>query len=401
MKSFLLRLKRFCGVLCGITFFISGILKLMDPVGASLVMKEYYDFLHISFMAPTAKFIGVGFALSEALVGAALITGVWRRIVAYIACGMQGFFTILTLFLVIFNPKMDCGCFGEVIHLTHLETFLKNIVLCCLLAAYTFPVRTLGTAKTKNIISFSIVGVSVFCFTIYSWLYIPLVDFTDFKPSTILLNSVDSDETGGAQYEATFIYEKDGQREGFDLENLPDSSWTFISTETINKSKHNSGPVLSIYNSNGEYFDHLITDGQVMVISIYDTDLKQKKWNEILDFIEECEKEGYSALVLTPESNIDSITKKMGLIDKETLSSHLYFSDYKTLITLNRSNGGVTYFYDGHLVCKWADIERPDSTELKGIKDLDKTEVMADYDTKGSLTLQGFLLYIFAVMLLL
>ena len=55
MKYLLLRMKRFCGFITGLTFFISGLVKLMDPVGAGLVMKEYYDFLHIGFMAFSAK----------------------------------------------------------------------------------------------------------------------------------------------------------------------------------------------------------------------------------------------------------------------------------------------------------------------------------------------------------
>ena len=43
----LLRIKRFCGYAVGFVFFISGLLKLMDPVGAGLVMKEYFTFLHM------------------------------------------------------------------------------------------------------------------------------------------------------------------------------------------------------------------------------------------------------------------------------------------------------------------------------------------------------------------
>ena len=72
MNSFLLRIKRFCGFLFGIVFFFSGLFKLMDPVGAGLVVKEYFDFMHIGFMAPAAKFIGVALALFEAILGAAL-----------------------------------------------------------------------------------------------------------------------------------------------------------------------------------------------------------------------------------------------------------------------------------------------------------------------------------------
>ena len=46
MKYLLLRIKRFCGFITGFVFFIGGILKLMDPVGAGLVMGEYLDFMH-------------------------------------------------------------------------------------------------------------------------------------------------------------------------------------------------------------------------------------------------------------------------------------------------------------------------------------------------------------------
>ena len=77
MISLLLRLKRFLGILFGIVYFLSGLIKLMDPVGAGLVMKEYFDFMHLGFMEPAAKIFGVAFALAETLVGAALVCGVW------------------------------------------------------------------------------------------------------------------------------------------------------------------------------------------------------------------------------------------------------------------------------------------------------------------------------------
>lgn len=404
MTNFFLRLKRFGGIICGIVFLLSGLFKLMDPVGASLVMSEYYDFLHISFMEPTAKVMGTLLALAEAVIGIALVTGVWRRIIAYIACGMQGFFTILTLFLVIFNPEMDCGCFGEVIHLTHLETFIKNIVLCGLLAAYTFPVRALGTHKKIKLVSFSIVSISVLGFTIYSWLYLPMMDFTDFKPSAILLSAKEFSESDKQAYEVTnIIYEKDGVRKSFKLDEIPDSTWTFVSSEIVNNNQQDAAITLSIYNNNGEYFDHLAANGKVMVISVYDTDIKLKKWQKIVEFISLCKAEGFNALVLAAgqESEVDQAIKGMNPESINTLKSHLYFSDYKTLITMNRSNGGTTYFNEGHLICKWARLSTPDKEELNEINKVDETEVMADYDTKGSLTLQGFLLYIFAILLLL
>ena len=383
MRNILLRLKRFCGVAVGFVFFLSGLIKLMDPVGASLVMKEYFEFLHIGFLDFAATTAGVTFALAEALLGAGLVTGVWRRPVALATIGLQTFFTLLTLILVIFNPEMDCGCFGEAIHLTHWQTFIKNILLIVLLIAYTVPVRRLGQPKSKRkYVSFAIVSVSTIGFMIYSLIYLPLIDFTAYKPGTSIKVEHLSTED---MYESVFIYEKDGKQQSFSLENLPDSTWTFVSTETISKGEIVDHPTLSFSGKDGEYADTLATEGKVMIVSIYDMDLDPDDWKEIEEFRKNAEKAGFRVLVLTAAEATD-----------ET-----YSCDYKTLITLNRSNGGATYINDGYIINKWAKASLPDSQELEKISKENLTDTMIDKGAKTDVAFQGFLLYVFAVMLLL
>ena len=391
MMTILLRLKRFCGIIAGIVFFLSGIVKLMDPVGAGLVMSEYYRFLHIDFMDFSAKFMGTFFALAETIIGAAIITGVWRRVIAYCASGLQIFFTILTLFLVIFNPKMDCGCFGEAVHLTHMQTFIKNLILLTLLLAYMLPVRHLGETTKRSYVAFSIVSMSVLAFTVYSWIYIPLIDFTAYKPGAELAAgaTIDPDE----MFETVFTYEKEGRTETFSLQNIPDSTWTFISADTRKKGDADKNIVeLSFYRPDtGEYMDTLATKGKVMVVSVYDTDMRAGKWKDISKFMQRAEDTGFTALLLC---------SRAGGVPAD-LNNKVLISDYKPLISMNRSNGGVTYFSDGILIRKWARISAPDTDELKEIYEDDTTEVSIDRESKGSLALQGFLLYVFAVMLLL
>ena len=152
------------------------------------------------------------------------MTGVWRKATAIAATAFMCFFTLLTLALVIFNPEMDCGCFGEAIHLTHMQTFLKNIVLCMLLAGAFLPFRDLGVPKPRKYVAFGITAASMAAFTIYSLLHIPVVDFTDYKSGTFLQSAESSySDIDGDAYEAVFIYEKDGIRKSFGLEELPDS----------------------------------------------------------------------------------------------------------------------------------------------------------------------------------
>ena len=384
-------MKRFCGFITGFVFFLSGIVKLMDPAGAGLVMKEYYAFLHLGFLGFSAKFMGVFFALAETVIGTALITGVWRRAVAQCAIALQSFFTFLTLILVIFNPEMDCGCFGEAIHLTHVETFVKNIILLALLLTYYIPRKHLGETRKKKYVSFALVTVSVLAFTVYSWVYIPMIDFTAYKAGAELQAgaTVNADDL----YESVFTYEKDGIQQDFTLGHLPDSTWTFVNVSTrLKEGREDSLVGLSFYSeSTGEYMDTLAIEGKVMVVSVYDPDMSAKKWNRIENFIRRSQEAGFTTLLLT--TTTEGVPAGM--------AASAFISDYKTLISLNRSNGGVTYFNDGELVRKWARANAPSKTELDELQSTDATEIAIDKDSKGSLGFQGFLLYVFAVMLLL
>lgn len=385
MRYLLFRLKRFCGFAIGFVFFISGLLKLMDPVGAGLVMKEYFAFLHIDFLEPVAKASGTAFAFAESITGAALVTGVWRKAVAPIAVGMQAFFTLLTLLLVIFKPEMDCGCFGEAIHLTHGQTFVKNLIILALLLIYYIPVKYLGETKRKKYVSFGVVSLSTAAFALYSLLYIPMADFTDFKPGTKINKAGESGNT----YEAAFIYSKDGKEESFTLENLPDTTWTFVRTETTDaKRKREAVAAVSIYDNNGEYADSLLSTGRIMAITIYKGNLSEKDTKALNTFIRNAGTAGFIPLVLTSA-------------DLDGLNAPIYHCDYKTLITLNRSNGGATYMNDGVIIRKWAKKALPDLDDLTMLFDENPTDTFIGRDTGTSLAFQGFLLYVFAVMLLL
>lgn len=390
MRYLLLRLKRFCGYIVGFVFFISGILKLMDPVGAGLVVDEYYRFMHIGFMDFSSKMMGTVFALAEVVIGTGLVTGVWRRTIALAAIIMQGIFTLLTLALVIFNPEMDCGCFGEAIHLTHMQTFGKNIILLVLLLVYYIPRKHLGQTTPKKYISFSVVTASALAFTTFSWMYKPLVEFTAYQPGAELVAA--GKTPAEDMYEAVFTYEKDGEKKDFTLGHLPDSTWTFVSTETRLRNQSDDISVnLSFHNpETGEYLDSLAAEGKVMVVSVYSPSaLSRKKWDKVRRFMEESSQTGFRTLLLT--STTEGVPEGL----------HPYLCDFKTLVSLNRSNGGSAYFYDGELIEKWSRRRIPMGDVLQEKYDSNPTEILIFQENKGSLVFQGFLLYVFAIMLLL
>lgn len=345
--------RRIFAVIIGFVFTIAGLLKLMDPTGTGLIVEEYFKFFGLRFMIPASRICGTVMALVEALVGCALITGVLRRISGIISGILIGIFTIITFILWLKNPEMECGCFGEAIHLTHLQTFVKNLILAVFWAIAFLPLRNVGQCPRIKHVSFSIAAISLLLFTLYSTLSIPMMDFTPFRPGT---------ELG------------------------------------LDQASDKDAPVLSFSDAGGEYCDSLLEKGAVMVISVYDPDkISQEAVEGMAGLVATAYGSGVTPLVLVAGTAESLDAMGAGPI----MMTCSYFADRRTLMTLNRSNGGATLIRDGQITAKWARRSLPDRDAIVPLLEADPTEAMIDSSTPGRLRMQGFMLYIFAVMLLL
>lgn len=372
-------------LILGFVFFIAGVLKLMDPVGAGLVVEEYLKFLHLGFLAFWAKPVAVGLALLESVLGAMMLTGVWKKISALLSAPLIAGFTILTAILWILNPPMDCGCFGEAIHLTHAQSFLKNVVLCGLWAAAYLPFSSLTTEKPIKKVSFAIASLSLVAFMVYSLLNIPLVDFTPYEVGTELVKTEDPELDAPTRM---LVYERDGKEGAFFENILPDSTWKFVREEVYvrNLPLYTDGEQpLSFCDSEGNYCDSLATSGTVAIVSVHSPEkLSERDRKRIALFIGAANSDGF------PVIELEAAEARPGV----------YSADRRTLLTLNRSNGGVTVVIDGQIVGKWScrHIMAPD---LNTLAERDSSESALEQASSGRLKLQGFLLYSVAVMLLL
>lgn len=386
--------RRFCAFVLGVVFLVSGILKLMDPVGSEFIMKSYFSFLHIGFMDFSARFFGVAFALTEAVLGAALMSGVWRKVVGIAVVALTTFFTLLTLVLLIFNPVMDCGCFGEAMHLTHLQTFVKNVILCALCCGAFIPMRELDRPVKVKYVSFALTACSLVALLVYSLVALPLKDYTAFHPGAMLQAAADEQYKDFSEPE--FIYEKDGVTQAFSLDALPDSSWNFVDSR-IRQDDFAAGTVLTLTDDAGEYCDSLAIQGNVLVVSAYKK-LSAGRIEGIESLVADARAVGLTPIVLVPSDDVLAAASEKRAVLEDSL---VYYSDYKTLATLNRSNGGATWISDGQIVRKWSYTLRPSSEKLSTALAEDPTALALETQSKGSLALQSFLLYIFAVLLLL
>ena len=388
------RLRRFAAILIGIVFLVSGLLKIADPVGTMLIVTEYFKFFHLGFLLPIAKGTGIVLALAETLTGIALITGVLRETAAVATWILLGFFTLVTLILWIFNPVMDCGCFGEAIHLSHAQSFWKNVILLVLACIAFLPMKDFGEPKPLKRVAAALSALSVLVAVIYSNTHLPLADFTAFDWGAELFASLDDDVEADNHYKAAFIYEKDGRQGSFFLENLPDSSWTFVKVDTVFQEGPVPGkehPILGFRDAEGEYQDHLAAEGKVVVLSVYDP--AKAPWERIGKHYRAAVEAGARPLLLVASSTeeVDSFGIPIDLT--------VYYADYKTLITLNRSNGGGSYFCEGELIDKWASRDFP--KDLAGELAADPVDLSTNRIIKRRIQAQGFGLYLAAILMLL
>lgn len=340
---------RFCRLIVGLVFIFSGFVKLLAPVGTSLVIKEYLEAFGLGFMTPAALVMGVTLSMIEFVTGVALLLRLRIRIFAWVALLLLAIFTPLTLYLAIFNPIADCGCFGEAVHLTNWQTFFKNIIL--------LPLALIIFIFRKKI--------SEFRYPLWEWIFValftalaafilirtfrvaPLQEFTPYKGGGEI--TAGTKAVAAPEYDTQFIYEKDGIRHTFSLENLPDSTWTYI--DTVTEMVSDGGASASdadfvIETADGRNItEDVLRRRNLLLMTIYHPDkfLRRHGMEKIAAMRESALAQGMDFMVVSPYE-IEGLPQEC-----ETA-----LSDVKLLMTFNRSNGGVAWLEDGLIVRKWA-----------------------------------------------
>jgi len=267
--------------------------------------------------------------------------------------------------------------------------------------------RELDRPVKVKYVSFALTACSLAALLVYSLIGLPLQDYTAFRPGAMLQAAADEEYRDFTEPE--FIYEKDGVTRAFALDALPDSSWTFVDSR-IRQDDFASGTVLSLTDAAGEYCDTVASQGNVLVISAY-KNLSAKRLSGLEQTVSHAELLGLRPVVVVPSRDIlaaASVTPSdpgadvlSGIVLPQWLDDITRYSDFKTIATLNRSNGGVTWISDGQIVRKWSCTLRPSLEKLESALEEDPAALALETQSRGSLALQGFLLYVFAVLLLL
>ena len=357
-------------------FIFSGFVKAVDPLGFQYKIQDYLAAFGMASWFPSFFPLLGGIALSaiEFSIGIFLFFGVRRTVASTLALMLMSFMTPLTLYLAIFNPVSDCGCFGDAWVLTNWETFIKNVLL--LLAA-------IGAFKGRKMLV-RFISQKMECLD-----RLPVLDFRPYKVGKNILEGMTMPE--GAKpsvYESVFILEKNGEKKEFTLENYPDSTWTFVDTRTVLKEKGYEPAIHDFsmieLNTGEDITEDVLTDmGYTFLLVAHRIeeadDSNIDLINEVYDYSVE---HGYKFYCLTssPEEQIELWKDKTGA------EYPFCQMDDITLKTMVRSNPGLILIKNGTILNKWSDEDIPDeyvlTDKLENLP-LGKQKVSSDTHTVG------------------
>lgn len=354
----------------GLTFILSGFVKAIDPLGTQYKIQDYLAAIPPSLSLPDmlTLLMSVSLSMVEFTLGAFMLTAISRRVTARLTLLFMVVMTAVTVWIYIADPVKDCGCFGDALTLTNLETLLKNIVLLALAALVAWRPTHIGRLMSRSnqmllgqMLMLTPVALSFWC--LYD---LPLIDFRPYHIGADIKAGMEIPE-GAEQpvFDTTFIMEKDGERREFTLDNYPDSTWTFVDSKTVTVKEGYVPPIhdFSITAADGEDITDMVLGREGYTFLLISPDLDKaddQNFGDIDQIYEFCQDNSIPFYCLTA-----STEKSQQHWQNITGAEYPFcMTDATTLKTMIRSNPGLMLLEKGVVRGKWSHNRLPETTEL-------------------------------------
>ncbi|CAN5130673.1 DoxX family protein [soil metagenome] len=363
-----------CRIIVGVLFIFSGLVKANDPQGLAYKMQEFYDVWKLQpslrgmmiWLDQYALMFSVIMITLEIVVGVALLIGWKKRLVVWLLILLMIFFTFLTGYAVLSGKIRTCGCFGDCIPLTAMQSFIKDIVLCILGAVIFVGVRYINPAL-KRAANFLIIILSVTAVLFIQWYVLqhnPLVDCLPFKKShnIIELRKMPADAVAD-KVDFMFIYEKNGEKKQFGMSDLPDSSWKFVERKDIILEKgRNNEPPIKDFNINTiagtDTTDAILSQpGYYYLFFVMNVNARDAKWLDDFRSVLQYAKQNNRPVYLVASQ--PSIVNSFFNVDNH-FNLPVYSLDVTALKTASRTDPSL-YLMHGPVIENkwgWADLKK-------------------------------------------
>lgn len=221
----------------GAVFVFSGFVKAVDPWGLVYKITEYAALVGLADWGAIITFAAFALPAIEFLLGVFVLLGLYRRLAPLLLMLLLAVLTPFTVYMAISGKVVECGCFGDAIALTNLQTVLKNVAL---IVATAFLVAR--NRRVNNLYSFAaqwVVCTLTMAFVLiveyYGYVVQPMVDFRPYAVGSLLYDGpkVNGDDAGS---EFVFVYSKNGVQREFTIDSLPDDDWQYVDRRVVGRS---------------------------------------------------------------------------------------------------------------------------------------------------------------------
>ena len=394
-----------CRFLLGATFVFSGFVKAIDPIGTQYKLQDYISAVGMGGIVPdiVTLLASVALAAREVSRGVFVLFAIRRHLVSKILVAFMAVMTLITVWIALFNPVKDCGCFGEALRLTNVQTLLKNIVLLAASVVVAWrPLRMYRfLSRSTQWIAINYTILFVLLLSAHCLYHLPLIDF---RPYHIGMNIKKGMEIpAGApqpEFETTFILQKNGVKKEFTLDNYPDSSWQFVDSKTVQTKEGYVPPIhdFSIQKADGDDITDSVLTAKGYIFLLVSPHLERaddSNFGDIDLLYEYCQerKIPFYCLTASTKKDIDHWADITGA------EYPFCFTDETALKTIIRSNPGLLLLKDGTIIRKWSHNDLPSSSSLNA--PLSKLSIGAMPSTSLGETIMKVVLLFFVPLILL
>ncbi|MDO4210820.1 MAG: triose-phosphate isomerase [Bacteroidales bacterium] len=342
------------------TFLFSGFVKAADPMGMEhkieaylQVVSDYLPWVSSHMLAGTIYLdvAVVALAALEFLLGVYFLLGIHQRLSTVIGTAFMTVMTLITVYIYLYSPVPDCGCFGDAITLTNGQTLAKNVVLLAcvvgLLWRHNYMVRFVTRAGEWVPTNSSFIY--IVALTLYSLWHLPLVDFTGYRVGTNIMEAM------MGEYATREVYGPDGVT----VESVESE---MVKAPTIDEFSMTLGDTLDLA-------DEILADSSytfILTLPRFVTADKgcSDQLNDVYDFVQDNHLKMYCATAMTPE--------EQDLWSDRTGAAYPFATATAEMLeAMVRSNPGLLLIHNGEIVGKWGHHGMPLEEELT-LKALDK-----------------------------
>ncbi len=358
MKALKIGIRYFIGVF----FIFSGLIKVNDPIGTSIKLKEYFQVFSADFgsffeiFIPFSLELAVVVVVLEVVLGFATIIAYRFNITAWILLLLIIFFTFLTFYSAAFDKVTDCGCFGDAIPLTPFQSFIKDLVLLFLIIFIFIKRNSFKPLIKQPKSDFITIGFAAICLfmAVYAIRHLPYIDF---RPYNIGAN-IEENMQPSAEYQYQYIMKKDGEKYKFEV--YPsDTTYEFVEMKLLNPEAQPKITDYSIWNDEGDFTEKTFRGNKLLIIIENIVKADKEALQEINALAQKLSGK-VEPMILTSNDERTFETYR----HEYQLAIDYYYADHTVLEAMIRSNPGIMLLHEGTVLDKWHHNDVPEAGDV-------------------------------------